>query len=252
MSALISPHPIVAPLPTPPPSAPAAFTRRDGRSPSQLRPLSYELSLLHRADGSVRYHQGNTSLLIAVYGPTLASSREEQPDAAVLSFTFSSLSSSHSLNTLHSSVAYHLTQAFTPIILTSLHPRQRISVHVQVLHDDGALLSCALNATQLALMDAGVQCRELLAAVEMRLRREDTQGGREVLLLDPTLEESNTFPDAVTFAFPHLSKGVVLSVCEGDVGEAAYLTAFDTAKRAAGHLTHFMRQSLTKQLNTTT
>ena len=251
MAALTSSLPIVAPLPTAPPPPPA-FTRGDGRSPSQLRPLSFELSLLHRADGSVRYTQGHTTLLVAVYGPTLASSREERSDSAVLSFTFSSLSSSHSLTTLHASAAYHLREAFEPIVLTSLHPRQRISVHVQVVNDDGGLLACAVNACQLALMDAGVQCREMLAAVEIRLRKEDTQGGKEVLLLDPTLEETRTYPNAVTLAFPHLSQGVVLSTCEGDVEEAAYLTAFDTAKRAAGHLTHFMRQSLTKQFSVTT
>ena len=226
-----------------------AFTRRDGRSPSQLRPVSYEQSLLQAADGSVRYTQGNSTLLIAVYGPTLASAREERPDRAVLTFTFASLSSSASLSTSHASLAYHLRETFEPVVLTSLHPRQRIAVHVQVLHDDGALLACAINGAMIALMDAGVQCREVVAAVEMRVRRDDTQAGKESLLLDPTGEESRTFPDGLTLAFPNHSRGVVLSLSDGCVSESAYLAALDTGKRAASHMTHFMRQSISKQLS---
>ena len=235
------------PAPFPPPSSPA-FTRRDGRSPSQLRPLSFEQSLLHRADGSARYTQGNTTLLVAVYGPSLASAREEQAHEAFLSFSFSSLSSSASLSAANASLAHHLKETFRPIILINLHPRQRIAVHLQVLHDDGALLACAVNACMIALLDAGVQCREMLAAVEMRVRRDDTARGKESLLLDPTHEESRTFPDGLTLAFPSQSRGCVLSVCDGNVGESAYLTAFDTAKRAASHLVHFMRTAISKHM----
>ncbi len=44
--------------------------RSDNRTaPNQLRAMSAECSLLSRADGSVRYSQGKTSLLVAVYGP---------------------------------------------------------------------------------------------------------------------------------------------------------------------------------------
>ena len=253
MSAAVAqlPQAALPPAPPPPPAASvavAAFTRRDGRSPSQLRPLSYEQGLLHRADGSVRYTQGHTTLLVAVYGPSLASAREEQADGAFLSFSLSSLSSSASLSTANASLAHHLKETFRPIVLTSLHPRQRISVHLQVLHDDGGLLACAVNASMLALIDAGVQCRDVIAAVEMRVRRDDTAQGREVLLLDPTDEESRTFPDGLTLAFPSQSRGAVLSMSQGRVGESAYLIAFDTAKRASSHLVHFMRTAITKQL----
>ena len=124
----------------PPAVSAAPFSRRDGRSTSQLRPLSYELSLLHRADGSVRFTQGNTTLIVAVYGPTLATAREERWDAAVLSFTFSTLSAAASsswLLTASSPLSHQLQATFAPIVLTALHPRQRISVHVQLVHDDG-------------------------------------------------------------------------------------------------------------------
>ena len=183
----------------PGPSASIALSRRDGRTPSQLRPLSYEQSLLHRADGSIRYTQGNTTLIIAVYGPTLASHREEQWDRAALAFTFSSTAATASaplasVSSTFSSLAlcHHLQASFAPIVLLPLHPRHRISVHVQLLSDDGGLLAAAVNATMLALLDAGIQCREMIAAVELRIKHDDAavEGKKATLLLDPTREET--------------------------------------------------------------
>ncbi len=44
--------------------------RSDGRTKSnQLRAMSAECGLLSRADGSVRYAQAKSSVLVAVYGP---------------------------------------------------------------------------------------------------------------------------------------------------------------------------------------
>ena len=197
-------------------STATASTRRDGRTPSQLRPLSYEQSILHRADGSVRYTQGNTTVVVAVYGPTVASHREEQWDEAVLLFTFDStaaLSSTASplcaaTGTFSSAaLCHHLHATFAPIVLLSLHPRHRISVHVELLSDDGGLLAAAVNATMLALMDAGIQCREMIAAVELRVRH-DTNAALEdkratQLLLDPDREETEVSPAAAALSTAH-------------------------------------------------
>lgn len=169
-----------------------AVSRKDGRTPSQLRPLSYEQSLLHRADGSIRYSQGHTTLLVAVYGPTLASHREEQWDKAALVFTFESTAAPTASSFSPAALCYHLQSTFTPIVLLSLHPRHRISVHIELLSDDGGLLAAAVNATMLAVMDAGIQCREMIAAVELRVRRDKSAAGdsKATVLLDPNRDET--------------------------------------------------------------
>jgi ribonuclease PH len=43
--------------------------RKDKRNNNQLRPMECEHSVLTRADGSVKYSQGNSSVMVAVYGP---------------------------------------------------------------------------------------------------------------------------------------------------------------------------------------
>jgi ribonuclease PH len=48
----------------------SSTTRRsDGRTNNDLRPPVAEQGILNRADGSVRFMMGNTSVLVAVYGP---------------------------------------------------------------------------------------------------------------------------------------------------------------------------------------
>ena len=189
----------------------AVASRKDGRSASQLRPLSYEQSLLHRADGSVRYTQGNTTLIVAVYGPTLASHREEQWDKAALVFTLESTSAT-AATTAHSStlstaaLCHHLHATFTPIVLLSLHPRHRISVHIELLSDDGGVLAAVINATMLALLDAGVQCREMIAAVELRVKYDKAAADDKAVtvLLDPSREETEVRESRHTWPLQHM------------------------------------------------
>ncbi|TWW76927.1 Exosome complex component RRP46, partial [Takifugu flavidus] len=50
-------------------------------------------------------------------------------------------------------------------LLLSLHPRSSLTLVLQVLHDDGSLLSCFLNAACMALMDAGLPMSCLFCGV---------------------------------------------------------------------------------------
>ncbi|KAG6772680.1 hypothetical protein NC652_017745 [Populus alba x Populus x berolinensis] len=56
--------------------------RDDGRSPSQLRPLSCSRNVLHRAHGSASWSQGDTKVLAAVYGPKAGTKKNENPEKA--------------------------------------------------------------------------------------------------------------------------------------------------------------------------
>jgi 3' exoribonuclease family, domain 1 len=65
--------------------------RPDGRTSVQLRPPVAEQGILNRADGSVRFMMGNTSVLVAVYGPAQpVSTKKEQADRASLEVTWKS------------------------------------------------------------------------------------------------------------------------------------------------------------------
>jgi len=49
-----------------------------------------------------------------------------------------------------------LQRAFTQAVLTHLHPRSEITISLHILSQDGGVLATCVNASTLALIDAGV------------------------------------------------------------------------------------------------
>ena len=100
----------------------------------------------------------------------------------------------------------------TSVLLLAQHPRCLISVTVQVMHDDGGVLACAINAMCLALADSGLRMRAMVAATVCAVSaapdagsgvedEENTIGGR--LLLDPDLVEEKGAGAVVITAHEH-------------------------------------------------
>jgi hypothetical protein len=125
---------------------------------------------------------GQTSVLAAVYGPAQPKvMRMEKIDRASVDVTFKPLNGV--IVAEDKEREQMLRQIFESMILLSMHPRTVVSIVVQVLGDDGSLLSCATNAVCLALMDAGVPMKGL--AMSVTCAQLDT--GEQ--LLDPTSAE---------------------------------------------------------------
>lgn len=136
--------------------------RPDGRSnASMLRPLSAELSPLHRADGSAKFSCGQTSVLAAVYGPAGGtrdlSSQNAQISVVVKQGTRGGSSNSIGLACCDARELEHIIQrSISSCVLTSLYPRSIIEIVLQVLKEDGSVVSAAFNAAVIALMDANI------------------------------------------------------------------------------------------------
>lgn len=61
-------------------------------------------------------------------------------------------------------LAHTLTQTFTPQILTHLYPHSTITLSLQILSSDGSLLSALINASTLALIDAGIPLKSYISS----------------------------------------------------------------------------------------
>ena len=57
-----------------------------------------------------------------------------------------------------------IASAFAPIIFTNLFPHSTITLSLHILAQDGSLLACLINASTLALIDAGIPMRDYLCA----------------------------------------------------------------------------------------
>jgi exosome complex component RRP46 len=76
-----------------------------------------------------------------------------------------------------------LRQTVEPTILAGMMPRTLIQIVVQIVQEDGNMLSTAVNAISLAMLDAGLPMNSLAAAVSAII---DPEGN---LLLDPNSKE---------------------------------------------------------------
>ena len=120
--------------------------RLHNRRPNQLRPLAAEPGALSRADGAARFAHGTTEVLAAVYGPTEARRARERINEACIEVVVRPPAGMP--GPMEREMEQLIGQTLQHLVLTTFHPRAAISVVVQVLADDGALLSAVLHAVE--------------------------------------------------------------------------------------------------------
>ncbi|GJP36288.1 hypothetical protein CLOM_g20815 [Closterium sp. NIES-68] len=219
----------------------ATALRPDGRTATQLRPMLASRGPLCRADGSARWSLGDTCVVAGVYGPrgmgvaggglagggAAAGQGKEDPLRASLQVIWAPRNGLAGSQERYCEAV--VRQTVDAVLLSSLLPRTRIQLQLQVVHDDGSLLPCALNAAFAALLDAGLPLSCLPAAVQLAL---DSQGQ---LLLDPTKEEQQTSSATLCTVFasrPLAPDGAVLATVPSAVPGGAAAAASSSGQEA--------------------
>jgi len=90
------------------------------------------------------------------------------------------------------------------MILRDLYPHTLMRISIQVLSNDGSILSCAINGISLALHSVGIQCQSIVAAITLSIpivtytdnddnENDDMKStSHHHMLLDPTLSEESS------------------------------------------------------------
>jgi len=146
--------------------------RIDGRGPEDLRPIRMEIGVLKNADGSAYVEQGGTKVIAAVYGPREVHPRHLAfPDRAAIRcrYHMAPFSTSERKSPAPSRREIELSkvirEALESVVFTQLYPRTVIDIFIEVLQADGGTRCAGLTAASLALADAGIPIRDLIAAV---------------------------------------------------------------------------------------
>ena len=145
--------------------------RLDGRKPGELRSIQMEVGILSNADGSAYIQHGKNKILAGVYGPReLHPKHLALPDRTVLRCRYHMApfsvqerkSPAPSRRELELSKV--ITESLEPSIFLEYYPRTGIDVYVEVLQADGGTRCASITAASLALADAGIPMRDLVAA----------------------------------------------------------------------------------------
>ena len=145
--------------------------RVDGRKPNELRPIKLEVGVLGNADGSAYIEQGRTKILVAVYGPKEVHPRHlGLPDKAVLRCRYHMAPfsverrKSPAPSRREIELSKVIREALEPAVFLEYYPRTSIDVFIEVLEANGGTRCAGITAASLALADAGIPMRDLVAA----------------------------------------------------------------------------------------
>ncbi len=150
-------------------------SRLDGRKPDELRPIEIQVGIISKADGSAYIQQGRNKILAAVYGPREMHPKHlARPDRAVLRARYHMApfsveerrSPAPSRRDIELSKV--ISEALEPSIFVEHYPRTGIDVFIEILQADGGTRCASITAASLALADAGIPMRDLVAACAAR------------------------------------------------------------------------------------
>lgn len=145
--------------------------RADGRKLDELRPIKIEAGVIRNADGSAYIEQGKNKILAGVYGP-----KEVHPkhltllDRALLRCRYHMAPfsvderKSPAPSRREQELSKVITWAVEPSIFLEHFPRTSIDVFIEVLQANGGTRCAGITAASVALADAGIPMRDLVAA----------------------------------------------------------------------------------------
>jgi len=218
--------------------------RVDGRRLDELRPLKLEVGILDKADGSAYIEHGKNKILAAVYGP-----REAQPrhialaDRAVLRcrYHMAPFSTEERKSPAPSRRELELSkvirEALEPSIMSEYFPRATIDIFIEVLQADAGTRCAGITAASLALADAGIPMRELVAGCAA-----GKVEGKVVLDLSD-VEDKKGDAD-LPVAFMPKSNVIGLLQMDGSLTEDEFNQALDMAVEACRKIYEMQREAL--------
>lgn len=144
--------------------------RLDGRSFDQIRKVTIKAGVLENADGSAYLEWGNNKVLAAVYGPREVLPRHlADSEKAVLQYRYNmapfSVSDRKRPGPDRRSIEIGLisAEALAKVVVLEKFPNTMINVYVEVLQAEAGTRCAALTAASVALADAGIPMRDLVA-----------------------------------------------------------------------------------------
>ena len=144
--------------------------RKNNRANDELRPIEAEIKALKNADGSARFKMGNTEAIVGVFGPRpIHPKHMENPERAVLRTRYNMAPFSTSSRKRPGpgrrevEISKVTREALEPVLILNEFPRTVIDVFIEITQADASTRVAGINGASLALADAGVPMKDLIA-----------------------------------------------------------------------------------------
>ena len=221
--------------------------RVDGRRLDELRPVKLEVGVLDKADGSAYIEHGRNKILAAVFGP-----REAHPkhialaDRAVVRCRYhmapfsTEERKSPAPSRREQELSKVIRESLEPSIMSEYFPRSTIDIFIEVLQADAGTRCAGITSASLALADAGIPLRELVAGCAAGKIE-----GKVVLDLSD-VEDKKGDAD-LPVAFMPKSNAVSLLQMDGSLNEDEFKQALDMSVNACRTIYEMQRDALRRK-----
>lgn len=205
------------------------------------RHISCEIGLLSRADGSATVNQGDTSVMVSVYGPGEVKMSKELTDRATVEVVYKPKSGLPGCaEKFPENIIRNICES---VLLISLHPRSCVSITLQELQNSGCLLACCINTACLAMLDSSLGMKYLVAAVTALIDEDDK------IFLNPTRKQEECSKSCLTFAFDSVKYNIVTVRAVGNYTNEQYQTCLSACREASRTIFQFYRESIQKKMS---
>ncbi|MBU0666595.1 MAG: exosome complex exonuclease Rrp41 [Nanoarchaeota archaeon] len=149
--------------------------RLDGRGFDETRPIEAKAGVIHKANGSGYFKIGNTVAYAAVYGPREMFPRSQQnPKKGVLRCNYNMMPFSGAGDRVRpgpsrrsKEISYVTEKALLPVVDLSDYPNAVVDVFIELPQTDAGSRCAGICAASIALADAGIRMRDMIAAVSV-------------------------------------------------------------------------------------
>lgn len=223
--------------------------RHDGRDAAEIRPIHIEAGVLDRADGSAYLEWGKNKIMAAVYGPREYNPRRFQDATKCVirsRYNMAAFSVSDRKrpgpDRRSQEISKVISDAFENVVLTEKYPRGVIDVHMEILQADAGTRCAALAAATVALADAGIPMKGLVAACAA-----GKAGGNVITDLD---QPEDNFGEADLPVAINMTTGdIVLLQMDGHLTDKEFDQALDLAKAGCEQVYEAQRDALLRRFN---
>ena len=202
------------------------------------------IGCLKSTDGSAQFSEKKTSVLAGVYGPADCKESRQDVDKAVVEVNFRPKLGIPGISEKY--FEQFVKKAFETAIFCENHPRALFSIIVQIMEEQGSVLSCAINAVNLALQDAAVSMKFMLISVTIGLEH-DEENNQLNIHVNPSTEIEKLCSSITTFVFDNIDLNLICCYEQGNITPEQYQTCLEEAKSACAGVIAFIHAEFTKK-----
>ncbi|MBN1386143.1 exosome complex exonuclease Rrp41 [Candidatus Woesearchaeota archaeon] len=222
--------------------------RYDGRDWTQLRDIEAKAGVIKKADGSAWFRIGKTGAYAAVYGPReLYPKFLQDPEKGVLRCNYNMMPFSGAGERVRpgpsrrsKEISMVTENALRPVLDLNEFPNAVVDVFIELPQTDAGSRCAGICAAAIALADAGIPMKDLVAAVAVG-RVDD----KLVVDLDYQEEAYDSGPTAdIPVAMIPSTGEVTLLQLDGEIKKEQVVQCIELAREAIKNINRIQRDAL--------